>query len=101
MHLFSLYSCLALFAWHNRVIIPAEEEFLKEKYDERFVAYCDSVPKYIPFTMSIRGFSFGSHFPAAELATLGSTMSAAFFFEWIESPLNRSWLLGVYHMLIS
>ena len=92
---------LALFAWHHSVIIPAEEEFLKEKFGERFVAYCDSVPKYFPLTMSIRGFSFGSHFPAAELITLGSTMSAAFFFEWIESPLNRSWLLGVYHMLMS
>jgi heptosyltransferase III len=92
---------LALFAWHHSVIIPAEEEFLKEKFGERFVAYCDSVPKYIPLTTSIRGFSFGSHFPAAELATLGGIMSAAFVFEWIESPLNRSWLFGVYHMLMS
>lgn len=92
---------LALFAWHYSVIIPAEEEFLKEKFGERFAAYCDSVPKCIPRRMLLRGFSFGSHFPAAEFATLGSALSAAFFLEWIESPLNRGWLLGIYQMLMN
>jgi hypothetical protein len=92
---------LALFAWHYSLIIPAEEEFLKKKFGERFATYCDSVPKYIPWTMSLRGFSFGRHFPAAEFANLGSILSAAFFLEWIESPVNRSWLIGVYQMLVS
>ena len=39
---------LVFFALHYRIIIPAEEEFLKEKLGEGFDLYCKLVPKYIP-----------------------------------------------------
>jgi ADP-heptose:LPS heptosyltransferase/protein-S-isoprenylcysteine O-methyltransferase Ste14 len=42
---------LAFFALHHRIIIPAEEEFLKEKLGEGFDLYCQLVPKYIPLAL--------------------------------------------------
>ena len=60
---------LAFFALHHVIIIPAEEEFLKEKLGEGFDRYCELVPKYIPLALPGRGFSFGRHFPLSELGT--------------------------------
>lgn len=42
---------LAFFALHHVIIIPAEEEFLKEKLGEEFDLYCELVPKYIPLAL--------------------------------------------------
>jgi ADP-heptose:LPS heptosyltransferase/protein-S-isoprenylcysteine O-methyltransferase Ste14 len=87
---------LAFFALHHWIIIPAEEEFLKEKLGEGFDLYCELVPKYIPLALPGRGFSFGRHFPLSELGTVCGIILAGFIVEWLESPLHHDWVLSVY-----
>jgi len=91
---------LALFALHHGVVIAAEEEFLKEKYGEGFVNYCDSVPKYIPLALPKRDFSFGSRLSGAEFASIWGFILTAYLFEWLESPAHRSWLTSVYQSIL-
>jgi protein-S-isoprenylcysteine O-methyltransferase Ste14 len=84
---------LAFFALHHWIIIPAEEEFLKEKLGEEFNLYCELVPKYIPLALPGRGFSFGRHFPLSELGTICGIILAGFIVEWLESQLHQDWIL--------
>ena len=86
---------LAFFALHHVIIIPAEEEFLKEKLGEGFDRYCELVPKYIPLTLPGQVFSFGRHFPLSELGTACAIALAGLIVEWLESPLNHEWLLSI------
>ena len=86
---------LAFFALHHVIIIPAEEEFLKEKLGEGFDRYCELVPKYIPLALPGRGFSFGRHFPLSELGTAFGILLAGLLVEWLESPLHHEWLLSI------
>jgi protein-S-isoprenylcysteine O-methyltransferase Ste14 len=85
---------LAFFALHHRIIIPAEEEFLKEKLGEEFDLYCEAVPKYIPRALP-EFFSFGKYFPLSELGTAFGILLAALIVEWLESPLNHEWLFSI------
>ena len=91
---------LAFFAVHHCFIIPAEEEFLKEKLGEEFNLYCELVPKYIPLALPGRAFSFGRHFPLSELGTICGIILAAFIVEWLESPLHHNWILSVTGLLV-
>ena len=86
---------LAFFALHHRILIPAEEEFLKEKLGQGFDLYCELVPKYIPRALPGRGFSFGRYFPLSELGTAFGILLAGLVVEWLESPLNHEWLLSI------
>ena len=90
---------LAFFALHHRIIIPAEEEFLKEKLGEGFDLYCELVPKYIPRALPGRGFSFGRYFPLSELGTAFGILLAGFVVEWLESPLHHAWVLSLTGLL--
>jgi ADP-heptose:LPS heptosyltransferase/protein-S-isoprenylcysteine O-methyltransferase Ste14 len=90
---------LAFFALHHRIIIPAEEEFLKEKLGEGFDRYCELVPKYIPLALPRRGFSFGRHFPLSELGTAFGILLAGLLVEWLESPLHHDWVLSITSLL--
>ena len=90
---------LAFFALHHVTIIPAEEEFLKEKLGEGFDRYCELVPKYIPRALPGRGFSFGRHFPFSELGTAFGILLAGLIVEWLESPLNHAWVLSLTGLL--
>jgi len=85
----------AFIALHHRVIIGAEEQFLKEKLGKGFDRYCELVPKYIPLALPKRGFSFGKHFPLRELATACGIVLASLIVEWLESPVNRDWVINV------
>jgi len=91
---------LALFALHHGVVIPAEEELLKEKFGEGFLTYYESVPKYIPLAVPKRGFSFGSRLSGAELRGIWGIILTGYFFEWLQSPLHRSWITSVYHWIL-
>ena len=91
---------LAFFALHHCFIIPAEEEFLKEKLGEEFNLYRELVPKYIPLALPGRGFSFGRHFPLSELGTICGIILASFIVEWLESPLHQDWILSVTGLLL-
>ena len=86
---------LAVFAFHHNVVIPAEEELLKEKFGEGFDLYCELVPKYVPFTVPWRGPLFGRHFPLGELATLCGIALLGFLVEWLESPLHHELLIRI------
>ena len=90
---------LAFFALHHVIIIPAEEEFLKEKLGEGFDRYCELVPKYIPLALPGRGFSFGRHFPLSELGTAFGILLAGLLVEWLESPLHHDWVLSITSLL--
>ena len=91
---------LLLFTFQYRAIISTEDEFLKRKFGEEFDRYCLSVPRYIPRSLPARlDFSLGRDFPPKELGTVWGIIVGAFFFEWIESPLHRQWLLSFYHWL--
>jgi ADP-heptose:LPS heptosyltransferase/protein-S-isoprenylcysteine O-methyltransferase Ste14 len=90
---------LAFFALYHTILIPAEEDLLKEKFGDEFVIYSESVPKYIPLAVP-KGFSFGTHFPAAELATISGIFLAAGFFEWIEQPVRRDWIFSLFQLML-
>jgi protein-S-isoprenylcysteine O-methyltransferase Ste14 len=92
---------VALFALQCRIIVSAEENVLKELFGQEFDFYCLSVLKYVPTVMpNLKDFSLGSQLSVAELSSMWGVMSAGYFFEWLESPLHRNWLMGAYHMLI-
>lgn len=92
---------LALFAWQYRVIVSEEERFLSEKFGAEFERYRARVPKYLPIGWRFGSdFAFGTHFPLKELGTVWGIVVGAFFFEWIESPLHRQWILNLYHWLM-
>jgi hypothetical protein len=90
---------LAFFDLHHRIIIPAEEEFLKEKLGEGFDLYCQLVPKYIPLALPWEFFSFGRHFPLSELRTAFGILLAGLIVEWLESPLHHDWVLRITGLL--
>ena len=85
---------------HHCFIIPAEEEFLKDKLGEEFNLYREVVPKYIPLALPGRGFSFGRHFPLSELGTICGIILGGFIVEWLESPLHQDWILSVTGLLV-
>src|SRR5947209_18459226 len=88
---------LVFFALYHTILIPAEEYFLKEKFGEEFVTYSESVQKYIPSALP-KGFSFGTHFPAAEVGTIWGVFLAAVFVEWMEQAVRRGWILSVFEV---
>ena len=59
---------LAFFALHHFIIIPAEEDFLKEKLGEGFDRYCELVPKYIPLACPGNSSHSGGIFLSVNLA---------------------------------
>lgn len=88
------------FVVQYRAMVAQEERFLSEKFGEEFYHYCSLVPKWIPRLKPInRGIGFGPYFPFKELGTACGIGIAAFFFQWIESPLHRLWITGVWYWL--
>ncbi len=88
-------------AWQHLMVISAEERFLEEKLGEGFALYCYLVPKYIPRVIpDLQNFSLGTNFPLNELATVWAVIIGASFFEWIEYPLHRDWIVSSFHWLV-
>ncbi len=91
---------LILFIFQYRAIVAQEERFLREKFAEEYRRYCCLVPKWFPRVKSItRSFGFGPNFISKELGTAGGIVVGAFFFHWIDSPLHRLWITGVWYWL--
>ena len=94
---------LILFALQYRAIVFEEERFLSKRFGEEFSRYCDLIPKYFPKSIGIgSGFKFGfgrALFPLKEIGTIWGIILGGFFFEWIESPLHRQWISGLYHWI--
>jgi len=91
---------LVLFTFQYRSIVAAEEEFLAAKFEGEFTRYAQLVPKYMPRTvLSGLRLSFGRNFPLKELGTTWGVVVGGIFFEWIESPVHRHWILVLYHWL--
>ncbi|HEY6365526.1 MAG TPA: isoprenylcysteine carboxylmethyltransferase family protein [Candidatus Binatia bacterium] len=89
---------LVLFTFYYRTIVSAEETFLKESFGSEFDLYCRLVPKYIPRVMP-RKFSLGRNFPLKELGTACVIIISALFLKWIESPLHRLWIVGLWYWI--
>jgi heptosyltransferase III len=92
---------LSFFVVYHLVLIPGEEDFLKERFGKEFDLYCETVPRYVPIRMPWSGLSLGNHFPGVELATIWLILAATAMFEWLESPVHRTWILGLSHWIRS
>jgi hypothetical protein len=92
---------LSFFAVYHLVLIPSEEDFLKERFGKEFDLYSYNVAKYVPIRASWERLSFGSYFPGFELATIWAILLVTVIFEWLESPLHRSWLLSLSRLIHS
>jgi protein-S-isoprenylcysteine O-methyltransferase Ste14 len=90
---------LSFCAFYHLLLIPAEEDFLKERFGKEFDLYCETVPRYLPIRMASAGLSFGRHFPSVELATIWVILATTILLEWLESPLYRTWILSLSHRI--
>ena len=91
---------LIFFCIQYRAIVAQEESFLREKFAEEYHRYCCLVPKWFPRAKPItRSFGFGPIFFSKELGTAWGIVVGAFFFHWIDSPLHRLWITGVWYWL--
>ncbi len=91
---------LLLFVLYYHAIISEEEGFLRERFGMAFEQYRARVSKYFPIRIHVgRDLLFGRHLPLKELGTACGILVGGFFFEWIESPLHRRWIIGFYDWL--
>lgn len=91
---------IVLFSLQYMSIIANEEEFLARKFGADYANYRSSVPKWIPRLEPLATrISLGSEFPINELGTALGVIVGGFFFEWIESPLHRLWVTGLWYWL--
>lgn len=91
-----------LFGLSYRKIVEQEESFLRTKFPEEFDRYCQAVPRWLPRLKYIPGvLTVGTKLHLKEFGTTFGVLFGACFFEWIESPLHRLWLVGLYNLLAS
>lgn len=91
---------LFFFVVQYHAIISEEEGFLRERFGTAFETYRARVPKYLPITVQMgRDLSFGKRLPLKELGTACGILVGGFFFEWIESPHHRQWIVNLYDRL--
>jgi protein-S-isoprenylcysteine O-methyltransferase Ste14 len=91
-----------LFGMLYRKIIEQEESFLRNKFPEEFGRYCHAVPRWLPRLKYASGaLTLGNNLQLKEFGTTFGILFGACFFEWIESPVHRLWLTGLYSVLIS
>src|SRR5207302_1258803 len=89
---------LLIYAWFFPPFDIFPEGTWAEEFADVVVTYSESVPKYIPSALP-KGFSFGTHFPAAEVGTIWGIFLAAVFFEWIEQPVRRGWIFSLFQLI--
>jgi protein-S-isoprenylcysteine O-methyltransferase Ste14 len=91
---------VAFFALQYRAIVATEENFLNERFGAAYDRYRGAVPRWIPkFGPLNTRISLGRNFPVKEIGTAWGIVVGLFFFEWIESPLHRLWLIGLWKLL--
>jgi protein-S-isoprenylcysteine O-methyltransferase Ste14 len=86
---------LVFIAVYHTILIPYEEQFLKERFGNEFDLYCETVPKYLPIRVSRDAFSFGRHFPVVELVRVSVILVSTIAFRWLESAQHHSWILSL------
>ena len=89
---------VALFALQYRIIVSAEEEFLRETFGDKFDFYRLIVLKYVATIMpSFETFSHWRHLPLKEhLGTAAGLIAVAYVLEWLESPLHRRSIVDLF-----
>lgn len=90
---------IAFFALQYRAIVATEEHFLNERFGAEYDRYRRAVTRWIPnFVAPEIRISLGRKFPIKEIGTAWGIVVGVFFFEWIESPLHRLWLTGLWKL---
>jgi hypothetical protein len=87
--------CFIVFGLSYRKIVDQEESFLRNTFGEEFGRYCAVVPRWLPrLKNAIRALTFGSNFHLREFGTTFGIIVGGLFFEWIESPVHRFWIMS-------
>jgi protein-S-isoprenylcysteine O-methyltransferase Ste14 len=84
---------------YHRLIVPAEEQFLRDYFGESFDQYRRTTPKYLPRLLSKENLFFGRRVRLREVVPVLAIILVVFFFESIESPHNRPYISTLYHWL--
>jgi len=89
-----------IFGVPYQLIVAQEEHFLRNKFGRDFERYCARVRRWLPQFKSIsNALKFGNKFHPKELGTTVGLLIGAFSIEWIDSPVNRAWIISLYHWL--
>jgi protein-S-isoprenylcysteine O-methyltransferase Ste14 len=84
-----------VFGLPYRKIVDQEEGFLRKKFGDEFRRYCEAVPRWLPrLKNTARLFTFGPNFHFKEFGTTFGILVGGLFFEWIESPVHRVWIMS-------
>ena len=84
---------------YQRIIEPAESQFLRKYFGETFDQYCRTTPKYIPRVLPKENLFFGRRVRFREIGPMLALILLVFLFESIESPQNRPFISTFYRWL--
>lgn len=93
---FLLPGYLVIFGLPYRHIVRQEESFLRIQFGAEFERYCRIVPRWFPrWRYPAAALVLGPKFHAKELGTTFGVLFGAYFFEWLESPIHRGWIVAL------
>jgi ADP-heptose:LPS heptosyltransferase/protein-S-isoprenylcysteine O-methyltransferase Ste14 len=84
---------------YQRIIEPAENQFLRKYFGETFNQYCRTTPKYIPRVLPKGNLFFGRRVRFREIGPMLALILLVFLFESIESSQHRPFISTFYHWL--
>jgi ADP-heptose:LPS heptosyltransferase/protein-S-isoprenylcysteine O-methyltransferase Ste14 len=84
---------------YQRIIEPAERQFLRKYFGENYDQYCRTTPKYIPRILPKGNLFFGRRVRLREIGPMLALILLVLVFESIESPQNRPFISTFYHWL--
>ena len=94
-----LFLLLIIGMVYQRIIEPAESQFLRKYFGETFDQYCRTTPKYIPRVLPKGNLFFGRRVRFREIGPMLALILLVFLFESIESPQNRPFISMFYRWL--
>lgn len=94
-----LFLLLIIGMVYQRIIEPAEGQFLRKYFGKTFEQYCRTTPKYIPRVLPKGNLFFGRRVRLREIAPMLALILLVFLFESIESPRNRPFINTLYRWL--
>lgn len=94
-----LFLLLIIGMVYQRIIEPAEGQFLRKYFGKTFEQYCRTTPKYIPRVFPKGNLFFGRRVRLREIAPMLALILLVFLFESIESPRNRPFINTLYRWL--